>query len=134
MLDASVPGHVSTWGKLSPSKEVGDLLKRELYFTVRLIRQAITSFSDEFSKSVLTFNAKDDLGRLLVVMHAQIECALATNPDILRDVVTTVGEGASVDHAASTNSSILKLSGCSLFAPLFDGSRWGHQFFCTPGQ
>ena len=62
-------------------------------------------------------------------MHAEVECALTGNFDFLRDVIAADGEGTSVDHAASTNSSIVKLSGCSFFAPLFDGSRWGHHIW-----
>jgi hypothetical protein len=37
-----------------------------------------------------------------------------------------------VDHATSTNSSILKLSGCPLYAPWFDGSRWGFELVAGP--
>ena len=49
--------------------------------------------------------------------------------DILRDVTTTGRVVESVVHAASTKSSILKLSGGSGVAPLCDGSRWGHHIW-----
>jgi hypothetical protein len=48
-------------------------------------------------------------------------------PDFLCDMRPAGGEVESVGHAASTNSSILKLSGRSACAPWSDESRWGHQ-------
>lgn len=42
----------------------------------------------------LTFDAEKDFRWPLVVMDAEVEGTLAGNPDLLRDVITTVGEGA----------------------------------------
>jgi hypothetical protein len=58
-------------------------------------------------------------------MDADVERALSGELRFLRDVVATVGEGQTGAHAASTNSSMLKLSGRSLRVPWSDGSRWG---------
>jgi hypothetical protein len=125
-----MPRDRATRSELGACEEIADLLKGRSvlqsnahqagYYVVK---------TDEFGGAVRAFDTQKDFCRLLVVMDTEIERALPGNPDLLRDVVTTVREGASVDHAASTNSSILKLSGCSLFAPLFDGSRWGHQYY-----
>ena len=65
-------------------------------------------------------------------MHTQAERALACDPDLLCDVVRSVGEWASVDHAVSTNNSIVKLSDCSLCVPWCDGSRRGFEPAARP--
>ena len=58
-------------------------------------------------------------------MDAEVERALIGDSDFLCDVVAAVGESQAGAHAATTNSSMLKLSGCSLRVPWCDGSRWG---------
>jgi hypothetical protein len=66
------------------------------------------------------------INRQKALLNGQLTHFYSSILGLLYDVIATVGEGASVDHAASTNSSILKLSGCPLYAPWSDGSRWGH--------
>jgi hypothetical protein len=127
MLEAIVPGHRAAWSKFGTGEELADLLKRSAVLQ-RDAHQAGHHVvqTDQFRGTVRTFHAQKDFCWVVVVMDGDVERALIGNPDLLRDVVAPVGEGKTDAHAASTQSSILKLSGCSLVVPWFDGSRWGH--------
>ena len=52
--------------------------------------------------------------------------------EFLGDVMMVDGDGQASGHAATTNSSILKLSECPILAPWFDGSRWGFEPVAVP--
>ena len=54
------------------------------------------------STAVGTFHTQKDFCWLLVVMHAEVERALAGDPYLLRDMVAAVGEGEAGAHAATT--------------------------------
>ena len=128
MLEALVPGRRATWRKFGASEEITDLLKWSavLQGEVHQAGDHVVE-ADQFRGTVRTFQSKKDFCWLCVVMAAEVERALAGDPNFLCDVVAAVGEGKAGSLAASTKNSILKLSSCSLFVPWFDGSRWGHQ-------
>lgn len=132
LLDAIVSRYRPTWSKLGACEEITDLPKRSVGLqgqTHQAGHHVVET--DQFRGTVWPFQAKEDFGGMFIIMDAQVERALTGNSDLLCDVIPAVGEGEAGAHAATTNSSILKLSGCSLADPLCDGSRWGHQGFCT---
>ncbi|CUS34447.1 hypothetical protein COMA2_170010 [Candidatus Nitrospira nitrificans] len=85
--------------------------------------------TDELWGTVRTFHSKEDFGRGEIVVDGDIERPLVRYADLPSDVAMTRGKFEPVVHAASTRSSIMKLSGRSGVAPLSDGTRWGHQTF-----
>jgi hypothetical protein len=127
-LKAIVPGYGATWSKLGTSEEIANLPKRSAVLQSQTHETGDHVVeADQLRGAVWTFEPQEDFCGVLVVMDAEVERALTGDFDFLRDVVAAGGESQAGAHAASTSSSILKLSGWSLCAPLFDGSRWGHQ-------
>ena len=79
-----MPGHGATWSKFGACKEVADLLERSTLLQGKT-HQAGNHVveADQFSRTVRALQAKEDLGWMFVVMHADVERALSGYPDPL---------------------------------------------------
>ena len=98
-----MPGHRAAWGKFGPSEEITDLLKRNTILQGDAHQAGdYVLKTDQFSGAVWTFDAQEDFCGVPVVMHAEVERALASDSDFLRDVVAAGGESQARAHAAST--------------------------------
>jgi hypothetical protein len=102
-LQAIVSDDRAARSKFNLREEITDLLKRSPVLE-RDTHQAGNHIveTDQFGGAVWTFYAKKDFCRVFVVMHADIELALAGDSDLLSDVVAAGGEGQTGAHAAST--------------------------------
>lgn len=58
--------------------------------------------TDQFRRAVGSFETKKDLGWVFVVMAADVEGTLASDPEFLGDLVAASGEGQAGAHAATT--------------------------------
>ncbi len=83
-----MPDDGATWGKFGACEEIADLLKRSAVLQ-RKTHQAGDHVveTDQFRRTVRAFHAQKDFCWVVVVMHADVERALAGNSDFLRDVV-----------------------------------------------
>lgn len=122
-----MPGGRAAWLKFGAPEEIADLFERSSVLEGKAHQTGNdVAQTGHFRGAVGTLEPKEDLCRPFVVMDAHAGRAFAGDPDLLANVGATGRGIESVVHAATTNSSILKLSGRSGVAPLCAGSRWGH--------
>ena len=99
VLEVIMPGHRATWSELGACEEIADLLKWSAVLQGNAHQAGnYVVETDQFGGAVRAFDAQEDFCRLRVVMDAQVERALASDSDLLRDVVTTVGKGKAGGH------------------------------------
>ena len=81
VLEAIVPDDGATRGKFGACKEIADLLKRStvLQGETHQAGDHVVQ-TDQFRGAVWTFHSKKDFCRLLVIMDADVERALAGDP------------------------------------------------------
>ena len=94
VLDAIMPGHRAAWSKLGACKDIADLLEQSavLQGKTRHVGDYIVE-TDQFRGTVQTIHTKKNFCWLRIVMDAEVERALAGDPNFLCDVVSAVGEG-----------------------------------------
>lgn len=110
-----MPGDWATWSKFSPSEEIADFLKRSAVLQGETAQAGdYVVEGDEFAGAVRPLDPKEEFRGLGRIMDADVERALAGDPDLLCGMVSAVGEGKPVSHAATTSRSIVKLSGRSV--------------------
>ena len=98
VLEAIVPGHRATWCKFGACEEIADLLKRSAVLQGKTHQAGDDVVeTDQFGGTVRTFHAKKDFCRVFVVVHAEVERALAGDLHFLRDVMAASRKRTTTD-------------------------------------
>jgi hypothetical protein len=116
VLKAVVSSDRAAWLKFGSSEEIAHLLKPVCAVLQGDAHQAGNDVvqTDQFGGAVGAFHAQEDFGGVDIVRDADIKRALTSDSDFLGDVIPASGEGEAVAHAASTSSSMAKVSGRSV--------------------
>ena len=115
LFEALVSDDGATGLELCASEELADLLQWSaiLQGDAHQASDDIVQ-ADQFRGTVRAFQSKKDFRRSGVIVDADVERALASDPDLLRDMISPGREGQPSAHAASTSRSMVKLSGRSV--------------------
>ena len=87
-------GHRATWSKFGVCKEITDLLKGSAILQSQTHQAGDDVVeTDQFRRTVGSFETKKDFCRVFVIMDAEVERALTSDPDFLCDVIATSRKG-----------------------------------------
>ncbi|HLZ32579.1 MAG TPA: hypothetical protein VKP13_01085, partial [Nitrospira sp.] len=104
-FEAVVPGHWFARLKFGACEQIADLLKGGAILQGKTHQTGNDIVeTDQLGRTVDPFQTQEDLGRVLVIMNADIGRALTSDFDFLCDVLTTGRERKPLAHDVSSSS------------------------------